>query len=210
MRNRILVALIVLTAFVGGIALWQLIFARGPVTPPPGLEAVILPEPKTIAPFNLTDQHGNPYGEEQLKGHWSFVFFGYTHCPDICPTTLVTLGNVSKGLEQEPISGEDTRFILVSVDPKRDRPDHLRGYLEYFDPKFVGITGKKEQIDNLVRQVGAVYMFEGDTSGDEYIVNHSATIYLIDPEGRFYARISPPHSPERIIESYRRIRGFHG
>ncbi len=90
------------------------------VEPPPALQALLLPEPRPLKSFALTDHNGKPLGLEQLKGQWSFLFFGYTHCPDICPTTLGMLKGVATKLEATPEINGDTRFLFVSVDPKRD------------------------------------------------------------------------------------------
>jgi protein SCO1/2 len=200
-----LLAAMAVGAFAGFIA-WQ----RPLTVPvPPELETTLLPEPRPLASFQLTDQDGKPFGPERLQGKWSVVFFGYTHCPDVCPTTLGTLNGVAKRLEQQPNGLNDTQFVFVSVDPKRDSPQHLKDYLAYFHPAYRGATGERAQIDAVVKQFGAVYMFEGDTSGDSYVVNHSATLYVVDPEGRLYARLLPPHEPAQLTETLERLRRFH-
>ncbi len=177
--------------------------------PPAELESVILSEPRTLEPFTLVDHDGKPLTNEQLKGHWTMLFFGYTHCPDICPTTLAVLKGVAQKLDSDPKLAASTRVLFVSVDPKRDTPEQLKQYITYFNPAFVAATGSRDEIDNLTSQVGAIYMFDGDTNRDDYIVNHSATILLIDPQGRFYARFNAPHTASGIADSYRRVRTFH-
>ncbi len=190
-----------------GIAAGVLFWPRsGALLPPAELAAPLLPEPRTITPFQLTAQDGTVLDASRLRGKWSLVFIGYTHCPDVCPTTLNTLAGTAKQLQASPEGLDHTQFVFVSVDPKRDSPTHLKDYLGFFHPAFLGATGEREQIDRLVRQLGAIYMFEGDTSSDNYIVNHSATLYLIDPQGRFYARLQPPHEPAQITDLLTRIR----
>lgn len=176
---------------------------------PKELANIILPEARTLQSFSLTDIRQQAFDLSRLKGKWSFLFFGYTHCPDICPTTLSTLRMVAKNLQQTPAYYQNTQFVFVSVDPKRDSLEHLKQYVGYFHPDFLGATGKKEQIDTLARQVGAVYMFDGDTSGDDYIVNHSATIVLVDPEGRWVARFNPPHKAGEMADEFRRLRDYY-
>lgn len=175
---------------------------------PAVLNAVLLPEPRPLSDFSLTDMNGKPFDLSRLQGKWSFLFFGYTHCPDICPTTLATLKGTARKLQQPPEVYRDTQFLFISVDPKRDSPAHLREYVGYFHPDFLAATGDKAHIDALARQVGAIYMFDGDTSGDDYIVNHSATIVLIDPEGRWVGRFNPPHSATKIADDFRAVRNY--
>jgi protein SCO1/2 len=180
-----------------------------PKLAPPELEMTLLPEPKPVEPFRLTDQDGVAFGPERLTGKWSLLFFGYTHCPDICPTTLLTLNGFRKRLAEQGEGLDDIQFLFVSVDPQRDSPQHLKDYLAYFGPAYRGATGDRAQIDALVRQFGAVYMFEGDTQGDTYVVNHSATLYVVDPEGRLYARLLPPHEPAPMADTFVRLRHFY-
>lgn len=189
-----------------GLAFWK---GGAPTPPPPEIEASLLPEPRALTSFQLVDQHGKRVDADSLRGHWSVMFIGYTHCPDVCPTTLQTLAATARRMAASPDGVDHTRFVFVSVDPKRDNVAHLKDYLAYFNPNFIGATGEREQIDALVRQLGAIYIFEGDTNGDSYIVNHSATLYVIDPQGRLYARLQPPHEAARIADTLARIRHFY-
>ena len=204
--SKAVIALLVIGASAAAVW-WQ----RGdrPRLPPAELESVILNEPRPLEPFTLADHDGNALTPEQLKGHWTLLFFGYTHCPDICPTTLAVLKGVAQKLESDPELAASTRTLFVSLGIDRDTQEQLKRYITYFNPAFVAATGSRSEIDNLTTQVGAVYMFEGDTSRDDYIVNHSATILLIDPQGRFYARFNAPHTASGIADTYRRVRAFH-
>ena len=204
--RKALIPLLLLAALAA--AGWWLRSAQ-PRLPPAELASVILPEPRALEPFTLTSHEGTALTLEDLKGHWTLLFFGYTHCPDICPTTLAVLKGVAQKLDSDPALAASTRTLFVSVDPKRDTPEQLKQYITYFNPAFMAATGSREQIDNLTTQVGAIYMFEGDTRRDDYIVNHSATILLIDPQGRFYARFNAPHTAGGIADTYRRVRAFH-
>jgi protein SCO1/2 len=208
-RQLIIVAVLALVGL-GAAEIWHRTGTEGPTfSAPAGLEMALLPEPRALDDFQLVGPGEKPYTLDQLRGHWSVLFFGYTHCPDICPTTLATLKQFSKALDKDhPELAADTRFVFVSVDPKRDNPEQLQKYVNYFDPDFTGITGQKVGIDQLANQVGAAYLFEGDTSSEDYIVNHSATLYLIDPQGRYVARLFPPHTPDELLTKYERIRAF--
>ncbi len=176
---------------------------------PKDLVGIVLPEARPLEPFHLTDIDEKPFDLERLKGKWSLLFFGYTHCPDICPTTLTTLRLMARQLQQTPEYYENTQFIFISVDPKRDTLPHLKEYVGYFHPDFLAVTGKKAAIDKLSRQVGAVYMFDGDTSSDDYIVNHSASIALLNPQGEWIGRFNPPHKASSMAEDFRRLRDYY-
>ncbi|WP_303901346.1 SCO family protein [Thiohalomonas denitrificans] len=176
----------------------------------PELRNALYPEPRELGEFSLTGSEGEPFGPASLEGQWSLIFFGYTHCPDICPTTLLILNQFHKGLEAHPGALANTHIVFISVDPKRDTPEHLKQYVTYFHDDFLAATGEREQIDRLVEATGAIYMFEGDTSSDDYIVNHSAAISLVDPQGRLYGRFSPPHDAGEMVQTFLQIRRHYG
>lgn len=210
LSNRIisLAAGAIALAALAALVLYVAIPAQPPRPIPPELTKILLPEPRELAPFSLSATDGKPFDLSRLQGKWSFVFFGYSHCPDICPTTLGTLKGTAKQLQQSPDDYRDTRFVFVSVDPGRDTLAHLKEYIGYFHPDFLAATGDKAKIDALARQVNAIYMFDGDTSGEDYIVNHSATIVLIDPQGRWVGRFNPPLSATAIADNFRRVRRY--
>ncbi|MFC1747347.1 SCO family protein [Pseudomonadota bacterium] len=165
----------------------------------------VISPPIPLPKLSFTDQSGAPFNLEQLKGRWSMVFFGFTHCPDICPTTLTHLGNTAKN-----IPTTEANYLFVTLDPKRDTPEILNKYVTYFNPDFKALVGDKTAIDKLTETVGVIYDFEGDTSGDEYIVNHYSAILVIDTEARLRAHILPPHSTTKLTDSFNRIRDYYG
>jgi protein SCO1 len=167
--------------------------------------ATVLSEPLNVPAFTLIDQQGSPFTEKELRGHWSFLFFGYTYCPDICPTTLAILAQTDKLLRDQKVSPHP-RVIFVSVDPPRDTPQKLANYVSYFNPAFLGITGEEEQLRALSRPLGIAYQFAPGTENTEnYLIDHSASILLINLEGQVQAIISPPHEPATIAEDYQKI-----
>ena len=161
-------------------------------------------EPASPLPeFRLHDQNNQAFDRAQLQGKWSFVFFGYTHCPDICPTTLVVLRDVQK------IAGgqdKDIQYVFISVDPKRDKAATLKNYLPYFHPEFIGATGDPGELMRLTRAVGAYYEI-GKPRNGAYEVHHSAAIFLIDPEARLRALFSGPHDAARLAQGLRQLKG---
>jgi len=170
------------------------------------MAATVLSEPMAIPSFTLTDHHGQPFTEQSLRGQWTFMFFGYTYCPDICPTTLTILGQVDKLLQDAKVR---PRFIFVSVDPLRDTTAKLAEYVPYFNPEFRGVTGSKEQIQILTQPLGIYYKRSQDSETNEnYLINHSSSILLIEPQVRLRALISPPHDAATIATDYQKIIDF--
>jgi len=180
-----------------------------PATPPPELQGVIRPEFRLLMPFELTDHEGKPFTERRLQNKWTFVFFGYTSCPDICPNTLYVLNSV-QGLQEDKAGGDgiDMQVVFISVDPKRDSTEKLNKYMRYFNKKFTGATASKTQIDRLTRQFNAGYIVEPETSPGQYLVAHTSAIFLVDPLGRLVANFSQPHYPNTINELYEKIRVY--
>jgi len=170
------------------------------------LQGVLRPAPKPLQPFNLIDQAGQPFTLERLQDKWTMVFFGYTYCPDICPTTLAMMAEVYKRLDREPGVVPDTQVVFISVDPDRDGPGKLAEYVAYFDKRFSASTGKREEIDGLANQFGAGYRIEPSDSSDNYLISHTGSIFLVDPEARLQGSFSPPHDPKTIAAQYLRIR----
>ena len=180
-----------------------------PSPPPSDLIGVLRPDLRSLHPFELTDHNNAVFNLERFEGKWSFVFFGYTSCPDICPTTLHVLNSVHGKLADEGKGDEtDTQVIFISVDPERDDTEKLASYMSYFNEKFIGVTSDKEKIDKLVRQFGAGYALEPETSPDNYLVAHTSAIFLVDPFGRLVATFSQPHYPATINTLYDKIRTY--
>lgn len=164
------------------------------------------PAPVALSTFQLVDQDQQPFGRERLAGHWTFLFFGYTHCPDVCPFTLAEMDRVYQRLATSADGLRDTQFVFVSVDPKRDTPEILDGYVKYFNKTFIGATAARPQLDALTGQLGVHYEYVDEISPSEYTVNHSASIFLIDPQGRLATTFSPPHEAADISERFLHIR----
>ena len=166
-------------------------------TPAAPVSALVLPNPEPLPEFSLLDQDGNPIDRTVFAGQWDLVFFGFTHCPDICPTTLQMLAAARNALAeagQEPLP----RIVLVSVDPERDTPEIIGRYMDYFGDGNLGITGSLEEISRLTTGLG-IYFQKQATDDDNYLVDHSAAVLVVDPEGRFSALFSGPHSIDNFV-----------
>lgn len=206
---RVLIAPLVVLAAVSsfGIGLW--LSDRLEAQAPPQVPGLLWPSPPGLGAFSLHDQYGERFGLEEMKGHWSFVFFGFTNCPDICPLTLGTLAGMEQDLSREaPEVADDTRIVFVSVDPERDDEQALASYVDYFGEGLLGVTGDPEQLEAFARQLGTVFLQGAPGQDGSYTVDHSARVLLIDPQGRLVAAFSPPHQAEELAERYRRIRSF--
>ncbi|MBE9516346.1 MAG: SCO family protein [Proteobacteria bacterium] len=152
--------------------------------------------------FFLVDHNGNNFNLDQLNGKWTFLFFGYTSCPDICPTTMAALSRTYQNLKQKIKDNSNIQYIFISVDPKRDTTEKLKSYVSYFNKDFIGITGKHEQIQALSKQIGAMHEIVTIPGKDEYYVNHTSSIFLIDPGMRYRAAFTAPHNPDAIAERF--------
>ncbi|MEQ8691836.1 MAG: SCO family protein [Pseudomonadales bacterium] len=166
----------------------------------------ILPRPRDLAPFELTDQQGQPFDNADLQGKWSFIFFGFTHCPDICPTSMSVLGQVERELLESGGQDPDQPFqgILISVDPERDTLDKLGPYAEAFSPRFIGATGSREALVELTTQVNVAFAKVPDGDGG-YTIDHSGQLVLINPRGHFHGFIKLPHQKETIRLAYQSL-----
>lgn len=147
-----------------------------------------LPEPQIVPDFTLTAAGDMPVSLSDFRGQYVLVYFGYTFCPDFCPTTLAKLARVRDGL------GDDAgrmQAIMITVDPERDTPEALAAYVTRFDPTFIGLSGTTAEIDAAGAPFGIYYRKNEGSAATGYLVDHSTRTYLIDPEGR--ARIAYPH-----------------
>ncbi len=167
-------------------------------------QATLLDDPVSIPRFSLVDQHGENFTLDRLKGQWSFLFFGYTNCPDVCPTTINVLMQVENQLQQHSDLAKP-RYIFVSIDPDRDTPEHLARYLTYFHPDFLGITGSEEQLQTMIKPLGIFYEKNSPTNDGNYSINHTTAILLSDPQARVRSLTSPPHNASAIAKDYRYV-----
>lgn len=145
-------------------------------------------------PFTLVDQDGKPVDQRVLDGRWSIVFFGYTYCPDFCPTTLTTLGKAMDALGPK---AKDAQVVFITVDPARDTPAALKTYLSsrVFPKNVIGLTGTDAQIAQVAKGYKVFYQKEG--TGPNYTMDHSTALYIMDPKGRFHGVIADGLTPDQ-------------
>ena len=147
---------------------------------PPEMHGVVLQSPQRLADFTLDGSTGEPVSLSDFRGKPVLIYFGYTFCPDVCPTTLNDLTDMMEALGKK---ADDVQVIMVSVDPERDTPEQLASYLKYFDPRFIGMTGAKEDIDAAATQFGVFYEAHEGTAATGYLVDHTSTVALVDEDG---------------------------
>jgi protein SCO1/2 len=181
-RSPLVVAVLAAVAVGVGLAFYER--SREPLTLRAG---TAMPERQALPAFSLVDQERQPFGPERFENRWSLVFTGFTHCPDVCPTTLATMADLRKRVPRE-----DLQFVFVSVDPERDTPEAVARYLAHFDPALVGATGARAEMERFTAGLGLAQV-RNPGSGGEYTVDHSTALVLIDPDARLAGHFRAPH-----------------
>ena len=193
-NNNLAILLILIFIFALSTAAW-FGFNAGLVMSQNQIQGTVLSETKTIDAFALIDNKQRPFTLQNLKDKWSILFFGYTHCPDVCPTTMDTLKQVHVLLSNQ--LAEPHQVVFVSVDYERDKPEKLDEYLSYFSDDFVGVTGSADGLQKLTGNLGIYFKkaarSNANTGIDGYQIDHTTSIILVNPEARVKAVLSAPH-----------------
>ncbi len=197
MLRILVVALVLLVAAIT----WRPESRRGAE---PTTDATVLPEARALPAVAFVDQTGEPFALESLNGEFAVLFFGFTHCPDVCPLTLKLLADARAELEKRAPAAVP-KIVFVSVDSARDTPRRIADYLRNFDPEFIGVTAADEQLQPLLRTLG-VAVEKHDHGGANYNVVHSSAIYVLDENADWIAVSTGPHDPEVIASDFLRIR----
>lgn len=185
-----------------------LLAARALQTPAaPEIPGFLWPQPRSVPEFSLDGGDGKPFDLARLENRWTFLFFGYTYCPDVCPTTLAEMREVMTTL-RENNAAEGVQVAFVSVDPARDTRERLADYVGYFDPEFLSASAADERLVSFTRALGAIYQIgEADADG-KYDVDHTASILLVDPLGRLVGIFGLPHDAQDIAHRFSQMRRF--
>jgi protein SCO1/2 len=176
-----------------------LLSACGPVS----YRGSVLEDPVAVPDFTLTDQSGQPFRLSDQRGKVVLLFFGYTSCPDVCPTTLGTWRKAHEGLGND--AGQ-VRFVFVTVDPERDTPERLAMHVQAFNPDFLGLTGTPEELEAVYDVFGVIH--EKDTSSGSalgYLVNHTATTFVLDTEGLWRLRETYGTEAEDLVHDIQQL-----
>jgi protein SCO1/2 len=166
--------------------------------------AFVFPQPINVTDVPFLNEEGQTVGKNKNVGKWSFLFFGYTFCPDVCPTTLAVMQQM--WIKLTPAMQSQTQVVLVSVDVERDTPEQLKTYMDYFDPSFTAFTGKPASLRSFAAQLNAVYAKVERKNADGeidqelgYLMDHSANITILDPNGNYFGFIKPPFTAKKML-----------
>ena len=164
--------------------------------------AIVLDQPRIFSDFELIDHRGEVFNIDRFRDTWTIVFFGFTNCPDICPTTLAVLNDTySKMKESEK---EKLQVVMISLDPERDTVEALADYVPYFNQQFIGVTGNKHLIRRLTAEINIAYN-KVPLAGADYTVDHSTQLVLINPKGHYHGFFKAPHSETMLRSTWRSI-----
>jgi len=155
--------------------------------------------------FELVDENGNTVNAERFLGKSTLLFFGFTHCPDVCPTTLARLDAATQRMDEA--ARDDIQVLFVSVDPRRDNPETLRTYTDAFGPQFIGLTGDKEALDELTRRYRVTYGYGEEDSNGNYDVSHSSAVFAFDDQGEARLLIRDSDPMEAMVADLERLAG---
>lgn len=158
------------------------------------------PQARALSDFAITQHDGTPFTKQNLANKWTLAFVGYTYCPDICPVTLAEINKIYPELTQKR-ADNPLQIWFLSVDPKRDSIERLHEYINYFNPEFVAATGPHTELFPLVRSMGMMYSLSESTDKPDYLVDHSASIVVINPDGNVVGRFKPKHIPGKLAIS---------
>lgn len=180
-------------------------------TKPPVIQGAIFDTPRALKNVQLMEADGTPLTAQDLKGYWNLIFVGYTNCPDVCPNTLNVLDQVYGLMEEQGLA--PPRVVFISIDPERDKPGMIRDYVEYFNENFIGVTGDTDNLDTLARQMSVVYAkapgVDGSMSKDNYLMDHSSSLILLNPDAEVQAILTAPHTPMNVIDSIVRTQVYY-
>jgi protein SCO1/2 len=202
--RSLLIGVLAIVAFALGLSFAR--GCRGPAAAAPE-RATELAEPRALPPMPLIDQDGRPFDAATLRRGWTLVFFGFTRCPDVCPTTLATLARMRASLADLP-PAQRPRVLLISVDPDHDTAERIAAYVRSFDPDFLGATGDPAAVAAVAAGFGVPHA-KVAVGADSYTVDHGAGIFFVAPEG-LVAYSSAPHDAEALARDYRRILARYG
>lgn len=188
--NKLLVPLVAAVALFFGFVIYQQVTQ---IEQPK--HALYYQQARTIFPFSFSDHRGETFNQDNLTGQWSWVFFGYTSCPDVCPTTLQEINFVYPQLKS---LADNTQVLLVTVDPKRDNVEKLNQYIGYFNDEFIALRAEHDVLFPFARNLGLMYAIADDSAQENYLVDHSASLVLINPQGKIAAIFKPEHELGRL------------
>ncbi|MDM7862047.1 SCO family protein [Alteromonas sp. ASW11-36] len=207
MTQKKITGIVAFVALVVGIYVATIIAPPGVQTGSPDAEqqtfnteyVQLFPQPRALTDFALIDHNNQPVDKSVFTGKWSLLFVGYTYCPDVCPTTMAAINSAYKDLVSA--TPAEPQVVFLSVDPKRDTIERLNEYMNFFNPAFIGMTGEHKELFPLVRSMGMMYAMTESTDTPDYLIDHSASIVVINPQAQVVGRFKPQHTPGQLAIS---------
>lgn len=211
-RTTLIILVVALAAGLGLLAAQKILAPASPQRQPETSAITLFPQPRELPAFELQQSDGTPLLPEELHGHWTVVFIGFSFCPDVCPMTLAELGQAQRQLEDLP-DPVRPRVLFVSVDPERDSPEQIGNYLSAFHPDTLGATGEPSELERFTRSLSLVYMKVPAPEGlpeDQYSIDHSSAMAILDPQARMAGVLQGPLDPGAIAADLRLLTGTGG
>lgn len=174
----------------------------------PDINGTLLPAPKQISNFHFIDDNNKSFDNQNLKGHWTFMFFGFTRCHDVCPDTLSQLNQMYKQWGKSDKPASLPQIVFVTVDPNRDITTVLHNYVKSFNPAFIGLRGDQHTLEQFKKEM-SVY-FAKVPKGNDYSMEHSSQIFIVNPQGDWVGILNYPFKPAQLISDYKAVKHFYG
>lgn len=165
------------------------------------LDATVLSQPRTLHPILFRDDRGRVFNNQSLQGHWSLLFFGFTHCPTMCPTTMAAVKQMRDiVLAEHKVAAP--QVVFITIDPERDKQAQLHAYVKAFDPSFTGLRGSKKALERVTQELGIAYSHNHDAAAGNYQISHTGAVVLLDPRGQLVAFFTYPQQPKQMAHEY--------
>jgi protein SCO1/2 len=168
------------------------------------VDATLLQKSLALKPFHLVGAEGKTFTNKNLEGHWSMLFFGFTHCTMLCPTTMSRLNQAYEMLEKSKAAALP-QVVFISVDPERDNPKRIQKYVQHFNPHFMGATGSTAELNALTHELGVAYMKAAKSGEKDYDIQHSGNVLIINPKGEWVAVLSTPQDAKSVADDFQKI-----
>ncbi len=206
-HSKLMLIIIIVIALVVSVELYFGFLQRREVANNVKIDGVFLAQTREIKDFNLMGSNGKPFTKANLSGHWTMLFFGFTNCGMVCPTTMAALGDMYKQLEKELPADQMPQIVMISVDPDRDSVNRMKDYVSSFNPHFIGARANINETVALEKQLHiAAAKMQADGQGkNQYTINHSAEVLLVNPKGQLQAYLSYPHEAQQMAKDYKLI-----
>ncbi len=207
-NSRVVGIIVVIIVILAGLGVYSHFKQKNAAQANQGASETLLPSPKTLSNFTLTDDTGKPYTNDNLKGHWTILLFGFSHCGDVCPLSMTELNKMYLQLQNELPADKLPQVAFISVDPARDTPEVLHNYVKNYNPNFTGATGDAANLNIFVKEMGVYYAKKASQDPNVYGMDHSSQVFLFNPDGNWIGILNFPFQAAQLTKSYENL--IHG